>query len=105
MGATVAAAAMIRREKDIVDRFRALGASSPDSARTTAQLQVEQGIAWRRLLDHAVVRSTSGGMYYLDEPSWRAITRLRRRLAVIFLAIAIVLGLTAFLAGTWGAHR
>lgn len=104
MGAVVAAA-IIRREKDIVDRFRALDASSPDTARTVAHLQVDQGIAWRRLIDHAVVRSTAGGMFYLDEPSWRAVTRLRRRLALVFAAIALILGLAAFLAGTLGTRH
>lgn len=97
---TAAAAAIIRREKDLVDRFRALGASSPDTARTLVQVGADQGVAWRRLLDHAVVRTTAGGMYYLDEPSWRAVTRIRRRLALVFGVIALVLALGSFITAT-----
>ena len=102
MGA-VAAAIIIRREKEIVDRFRSMGASSPETARSAAQLEADPGIAWRRLIDHAVVRSTPAGLYYLDEPSWRALQRLRHRLALVFGLIAIFIGIGAFLAGRIGA--
>ena len=102
MGA-VAAAAIIRREKEIVDRFRSMGASSPETARSEIQLGTEHGVAWRRLIDHAVVRSTPAGLFYLDEPSWRALQRLRHRLALVFGLIAIFLAVGAFLAGRIGA--
>lgn len=100
MGATAAAAAAaaIRREQHIVDRFRALGAISPDSARTLAELQVEQRIAWRRLTENAVIRSASDGRYYFDEPSWLAAIKLRRRVAALVLTIAVVVALTASIA-------
>lgn len=102
MGAAVAAV-IIRREHEIVDRFRSMGASSPETARSAAQLETDQGIAWRRLLDHAVIRSTPTGLFYLDEPSWRALRRLRRRLSLVFALIAIFVAIGAFLAGRIGA--
>jgi hypothetical protein len=105
MGASVGAAIIIRKERKLVDHFRSVGAVSADTARTLAQLGVDQHIAWRRLVDLAVLRSTPGGAWYLDEPSFQAINRVRRRLAVAFTLLVVIVGLTAFLAGTLGAHH
>lgn len=105
MGASVGAAIIIRKERKLVDHFRGIGAVSPDTARTLAQLGVDQHIAWRRLVDLAVLRSTPSGTWYLDEPSWLAITRVRRRLAFAFTVLALIIGLTALLVGTLVAHH
>ena len=105
MGASVAAAAIIRKERQLVDHFRGIGAVSADTARTLAQLGVDQNIGWRRLVDHAVLRSTPAGTWYLDEPSWMALGRMRRRLALVIAAIGLIVALGGTAMALVGGHR
>lgn len=105
MGATAAAAIIIRKERELVDHLRSVGAVSPDSARTLTQLGADQGIAWRRLVDHAVIRSTPAGTWYLDEPSWMALRRMRRRLALVMAIVGLIVALGATIMALLGAHR
>lgn len=104
MGASVAAAAIMRKERQLVDHFRGIGAVSADTARTLAQLGVDQNIGWRRLVDHAVLRSTPAGTWYLDEPSWMALGRMRRRLALVIAVMGAILLIGAFIAARSGGH-
>jgi hypothetical protein len=46
-----------------------------------------------------VIRPGAAGTYYLDEPSWEATGRRRRRLAIVALVVAAALGLLLYLAG------
>lgn len=91
MGA-VAAAAIMRKERDLVDHFRRAGAISAEKAQSLTQLGIhDEGVAWRRLTHRAVVREAAPGRYYLDEPSWDALRYIRKRLMVVILTIAIIL--------------
>jgi hypothetical protein len=98
MTAAVAAAAMIRKEKLLVEHFRAQRASSPDQARTTAELGVEPHSAWHRLVRAAVIREAADGRFYLDEPSWTARLSVRRRIGLVLLGIVVVVGATLWFA-------
>lgn len=94
---TVAAAALIRREKDAVAVFRAAGAISPETARPPESLGITSDLTIRRLERRAVLRpGRQPGTLYLDEPSWAAATWSRRRLALVLLVIALF-GLVAAL--------
>ena len=99
MGA--AAAVIIRKEKDLVAHFRDARAVSPDTAQSLGALRVdEEAMAWRRLRNRAVIRQGAPGTYYLDEPSWEALGRIRRRLMLV--ALIVLLGVAALaLAGGW----
>ena len=101
MGA-VAAAAIIRNEKEIVALFRAAGATVPDRATTTAAPGVHEGLAYRKLRRRAVLREVGSGRFYLDEPSWAALRVLRRRLAGTILALVLLGGIIAF---AWASRR
>ncbi|HET7024959.1 MAG TPA: hypothetical protein VFI39_07145 [Gemmatimonadales bacterium] len=103
MGA-VAAAVIVRKERELVDHFRGVGAVSPDTARSLAQLAVDQNIGWRRLVDHAVLRSTPAGTWYLDEPSWMALRRMRRRLMTVVAVVAALFLLGSIIAVSIGTH-
>jgi hypothetical protein len=96
MGA-VAAAAIIHKEKEIVANFRAANALTPAAARTPASLGVPEGLAFRRLRGHAVLREAEGGRLYLDEPSWQALRAIRRRMAMVMMTLVVVLGGVFFL--------
>jgi hypothetical protein len=99
MGAA-AAAIIIKREKDLVEHFRRARATNPQAAQSSDALGVdEDNFIWRRLVSSAVIRPGTTGMYYLDEPSWEAMGRRRRRLAIVALVGAAALGLLLYLAG------
>lgn len=88
---TVVAAALIRREKDAVAVFRAAGAISPETARPPESLGVTSDMTIRRLEARAVLRpGRQPGTLYLDEPSWKAASWSRHRLALVLLVMAFL---------------
>jgi hypothetical protein len=100
MGAA-AAAIIIKREKDLVEHFRRAGATTPQAAQSPDELGVEDdNLIWRILVKGAVIRTGSEGRYYLDELSWEALGRRRRRLAVIMVAVLAAIAIAIFFAGT-----
>jgi hypothetical protein len=97
MGA--AAAVLLAKERHIVTAFERVGAVTPERARSPDELGVDaQRLAWRRLRDRAIVRETSGGKYYLDVEVWQANRRLRRRILLVLLAVAILVALLPLMA-------
>ncbi len=98
MGAVVAAA-MVRQQREVVETYRKAGATSPANARTPGSLGLDSNRAVGQLKGHAVLRETAPEVYYLDEPSWEALGRMRHRLALMVGLIAL-LALTAVLIGT-----
>jgi hypothetical protein len=95
-----AAAVIVIKEKHIVAAFREGRATTPETARSFDSLGVRPGIATERLRRRAVLRETGPGTYYLDEPSWEALRRLRRRLATTVVLITILLILVGVV--RWG---
>lgn len=97
MGASAAAAVLIRKEQELVEHFKQAGAVSPSSARSSSDLGVHERLAWSRLASHEVIREAAPGTYYLDEPAWVALGQRRRRMAfiltifVVALAVALVI--------------
>ncbi len=92
MGAAVVAAAMRRREQEVIDDFRDAGATSPDRAQSYTAIGLGDSLALRRLRNRAVIREAAPGVYYLDEEVWAAVRRTRLRMLTVFLAlIAVVL--------------
>jgi hypothetical protein len=103
---TAAAVVMIRREKEAVAVFRAAGATSPETARPPDALGVTSDHTIRRLETRAVLRpGRQPGTLYLDEPSWAAITGIRRRMLFVVLVV-VLFGLgAAFLTMRQAAAR
>jgi len=98
MGASAAAAAIIIKEKHIVEAFRQAGATSPGAAVSPDALGVHQRVAFRKLKAGAALREAGPGRFYLDEPSWEAMRSFRRRVALViglFVLLLAVLGLFA----------
>ncbi|HEX9309665.1 MAG TPA: hypothetical protein VF887_02540 [Gemmatimonadaceae bacterium] len=95
MGAAAVAAILRRREQEVVDDFRAAGATSPATAQSYTAIGIGESIAIKRLHNRAVIREATPGMYYLDEEVWAAVRRTRRRLVSVLLSIIalFVLGL------------
>ena len=99
MGAAVAAI-LIRREKEVVDDFRAAGATSRESAQSYTAIGLGESLGLRRLRERAVIREAAPGTYYLDEEVWTAVRRTRRRVATVFLLI-LALFLLGVVLGTF----
>ena len=91
MGAAVAAAAMRRREQEVIDDFRAAGATSPDRAQSYTAIGLGDTLALRRLRNRAVIREAAPGVYYLDEEVWAAVRRTRLRLLTVLIVILGIL--------------
>jgi hypothetical protein len=91
MGGAAVIAIMRRREREVVDDFRAAGATSPATAQSYTAVGIGESMALKRLHDRAVIREAARGIYYLDEEVWTAVRRIRRRIAMVMLAIVILL--------------
>jgi hypothetical protein len=92
-----AAAIIMRKQRDIVQTFRASGAVSRERARVPGDLGVDENLVFKGLVRRAVLRDAGRGRYYLDEPSWNALHMIRRRMAAVavlfFLAAVLLLGI------------
>ena len=90
MGASAAAAIIIRKERHLVEHFRRAGALSPASAQSVDELDIHPRLVWERLVSRAIVREAAPGLFYLDEPSWEAFRRTRRRLLISVVGLALL---------------
>ncbi len=90
MGAAVVAAAMRRREQEVIDDFRLAGATSPDRAQSYTAIGLGDSLAMRRLRNRAVIREASPGVFYLDEEVWAAVRRTRLRMLTVFIALLVL---------------
>ena len=95
MGA--AAAVIIRRQRDIVETFQGARAIDAQSARDPGELGVEEDRIFRGLIRRAVIRPAGDGRYYLDELSWQALGRTRRRVALVMIVIVLLTIAVAFI--------
>lgn len=93
MGATAAAAIMVRKQRELVELFTRAGATSAVAAKSLAELNIHhESRAMRQLEGHAVIRQ-SAGRYYVDLDSWQALRRMRQRMVFVILALVILLAI------------
>lgn len=88
--AAVVAAALIRKERELVEHFKQAGAVSSSSARSLTDLGVQERVAWPRLVRSGVIREGAPGTYYLEESAWVALGQRRRRVAFIAVISSVV---------------
>ena len=86
MGGSVAAIVIIRKQEELVERFRAVGATTTTTAKSIDELGVDTHLVWNGMVRRAVVREASPGLFYLDAPSWKAVKRRRSLMTGIALA-------------------
>ncbi|MBA3646052.1 MAG: hypothetical protein H0W63_07705 [Gemmatimonadaceae bacterium] len=92
MGAPAIAAVILRKEREVVDLFRGIGAISPATARSFDEVGVEQAWPLSRLRRRAIIREGAPGRYYLDEEVWTAMRGMRRRTAFVVLGFVALIG-------------
>jgi hypothetical protein len=89
-----AVAIILRKERHVAEAFVSAGATSAERARAPEELAVSMhGIGWMRLVNRAILREGAPGRWYLDEPSWVATNRMRRRRTIILIVIVALVGL------------
>lgn len=108
MGVPAIAMVIRRKEINLVEHFRDLGALSPETAKSLEELRLDtDDIALGRLHRRAVIRKVHQGEYYLDEEVWRAVRGRHRRVGslVFIMVVLVVLGLIVsyFRSGSYGA--
>jgi hypothetical protein len=94
MGAPAIAAILRRREQEVVDDFRAAGATSPATAQSYTAIGLGDSLAIKRLHNRAVISEAAPGLFYLDEEVWAAVRRIRKRRAAVLISVMVL-----FLAG------
>ena len=88
-----ARAAIVAMERRIVTASRSAAAISPATARSLADLYLDESWIAERLMDRAVLREAEPGRYYLDEEAWRALRRTRGGHLIIAAVIILSIGL------------
>ena len=97
MGAPAVAAILRKREQEVIDDFRAAGATSPDRAQSYQAIGLGDTLAIKRLRNRAVIREAAPGLYYLDEEVWSAVQRTRQRLVITLLSVIALVALGVLL--------
>jgi hypothetical protein len=98
MGAPAVAAMLRRKEREVVEDFRAANATSPERAQSYSAIGLGDSLAIKRLRNRAVIREAAPGTYYLDEEVWAAVRRTRARVATVvismllFILLGVILG-------------
>ena len=95
--AAIALAAMRRRDRKLIDRFRDARAMDEGSAKTRSEIGDETSRSWNRLERHGVVRTTAAGLVWFDEAAWDALFNRRRFVAIGVVLIIVLVGLTTYL--------
>jgi 1-aminocyclopropane-1-carboxylate deaminase/D-cysteine desulfhydrase-like pyridoxal-dependent ACC family enzyme len=98
-------AAIVHRQKKIVATFRTAGATSANHAATTATLGIQEGLAFRILVRHAILRDAGEQRVYLDEPRWEAHQQRRRRLAVVIPGVVLLCAALTAAIAFWISRR
>ncbi|MEP7187505.1 MAG: hypothetical protein ABI767_16870 [Rhodanobacter sp.] len=83
-------AVMMHKQRALVRAFEQAGATSEARAQTAEQLGLQPGMAWYRLVTHAVLRCPAEGRYFLDVGNWHRLRQRRRWLALA--AVAVLFG-------------
>ena len=81
---------MRMKEREVRDDFIRAQATSPATAKTLAEIGIDESHAVKRLARRAVIREASPGVFYFDEDVWKAVRSMRRRMAFL-LGVALLL--------------
>lgn len=89
MGAVIAAA-MMKAEREVVNRLRIAGATNPSAAIALTDLSHIQRRRLSHLTSSNLIRAVDGDRYWLDEASYIAHESTRRRMVMVVIALTIL---------------
>lgn len=94
MGA--AAVVLVRqRQRELVDRFLAASAVTPETARTLDDLMVQRGLMFNRMAAQGVLVANPDGRWYFSQDAWvRFEDRRWKRLNRVALIIVVLAAIT-----------
>ena len=97
MGAAGILPELARAQRQVIEAFRGLGATSPQTAQPLSKLALEQS-QLDQLLAQGIVRQPEATRFYLDEVALSALADRRRRIGIpLLIAFAVLLfGLLAY---------
>jgi hypothetical protein len=95
MGAA-AVAVMRMKEREVRDDFIRASATTPATAKSLADIGIDESLAVARLRRRAVIREASPGLFYFDEDVWKAVRSMRRRMGLLLLFAVLLAGLVFF---------
>jgi phosphotransferase system glucose/maltose/N-acetylglucosamine-specific IIC component len=85
--------AVIAVTKRTMNAFRETDATSPDRARTKAELHIRSTLIFNRLISQGVIKQVSGDRYYMDLQEQASYLRRRRLLVLAVTGVVVVLAL------------
>lgn len=87
----VAAGLIARKRRKIIRAFREHGATSPETARSLAEVGLSEGLLLHVMKLRHLIVNVGGGRFYLDAARERAVERSRRvAIAVVTLVVVVV---------------
>ena len=92
-----AATVLLMQMRRIVRTFRQLGATHPAGAIIPAQHGLRQSFAFRRLVQRGVLVAVDAERFYMDQEVESRVSRQRRRILLVALAVIIVVMLFSVL--------
>ncbi len=87
--------AVIVVTKRIMNAFRKADATSPDRARTTAELHIRSKLIFNKLISRGVIKQVSGDRYYMDLQAQGSYLRRRRLIVLAGTAAVVIVALIA----------
>ncbi len=81
--------------KRIMNAFREVDATSPDRARTKAELHIRSRVIFNKLISRGVIKQVSGDRYYMDLQAQANYLRRRRLLILVATAGVVIIALIA----------
>ena len=78
------------RVRQAVSRFRVAGATTPENARSLADLGVRNGVAVKLLRRRDILVDAGSERYYLDEAGYERSRKRRRIILAVMLAVAAI---------------
>jgi hypothetical protein len=89
-----AALIIMNRQRDLVDRFRDAGATSPGAAKSLSEIGVESSFMFSRMSSRGVFVQAGGDRWWFDAAAWnRYRDRQWKRLvvgAIVIIAVSVV---------------
>jgi hypothetical protein len=87
---------MRMKEREVRDDFIRADATTPATAKSLADIGIDESLAVKRLERRAVIREASPGLFYFDEDVWKAVRSMRRRMAFLLLFALALAGIVLY---------
>jgi hypothetical protein len=81
---------MRMKERHVRDDFLRAGATMPVNAMSLNDIGIGESMAVKRLMNRAIIREASPGLFYFDEEVYLSVRAMRRRMALVMLVVVLL---------------